>query len=206
MTAAETRIVTEDGLEARIAAIVEPVIEEIGYRLVRVRVSGMNGKTVQIMAERPDGTMDVEGCEEVSRAISPVLETEDPVDGAYHLELSSPGIDRPLVRESDFETWAGFLMKVETSRLVAERKRFRGKVIKVENGAIRIERDQPAYGEPASVEIPLDAIADARLVLTDELISASLRADKARRKGRVADGTGDIEEPADGDESEPRSH
>ena len=180
MTASEKRIVTEDGTEAKIALIVEPVIEEIGYRLVRVRVSGMNGKTVQIMAERPDGTMDVEGCEEVSRAISPVLEEKDPVDGAYHLELSSPGIDRPLVRESDFETWAGFLMKLETSRLVADRKRYRGKVVKVENRTITVERDQPAYGEPASIDIPLDAIADARLILTDDLIEASLKADKAR--------------------------
>ncbi|WP_416186599.1 ribosome maturation factor RimP [Fulvimarina sp. 2208YS6-2-32] len=175
-------------MEAKIAAIVEPAIEAAGYRLVRVRISNMNGKTVQIMAERPDGTMDVEGCEAVSRAISPVLEADDPIDGAYHLELSSPGIDRPLVRESDFETWAGFLMKLETSRLVNERKRYRGKVVKVENKVITVERDQPAYGEPASVEIPLDAIAEARLILTDDLIEASLKADKARRKGR-----GDVE-------------
>lgn len=202
MTEQDKRIVTEDGLEAKIAAIVEPVIVETGYRLVRVRVSGMNGKTVQIMAERPDGTMDVEGCEEVSRAISPVLEEQDPVDGAYHLELSSPGIDRPLVRVSDFEAWAGFLMKLETSRLVADRKRYRGKILKVENGAITIERDQPAYGEPASLEIPLDAIADARLVLTDELIEASLKADKARRKGRG----GTVESEDDEEDGAGRPH
>mgnify|MGYP000542438476 CR=1 FL=1 len=159
--ATSERIVKEQGLEAKVAAIVEPAIEQIGYRLVRVRLSGMNGMTLQIMAERPDGTMTVEGCEEVSRAISPVLDVEDPIDKAYHLEVSSPGIDRPLVRHSDFETWAGFLMKLETSRLVGERKRFRGKIVKVEADQITIDRDQPAYGEPNAVEIPFDAIGEA---------------------------------------------
>ena len=188
------RIVKEQGLEARIADVIEAAIEQAGYRLVRVRISGLNGMTVQIMAERPDGTMTVEDCETVSRAISPVLDVNDPVDKAYHLEVSSPGIDRPLVRKDDFETWAGHLMKLETSRLIGERKRFRGKVVSVSDEAIRIERDQPAYGEPASVEIPLDAIGEARLVLTDDLIAASLKADKIARKGRgepVDDGEAD---------------
>ena len=189
--ATSERIVKEQGLEAKVAAIVEPAIEQIGYRLVRGRLSGMNGMTLQIMAERPDGTMTVEGCEEVSRAISPVLDVEDPIDKAYHLEVSSPGIDRPLVRHSDFETWAGFLMKLETSRLVGERKRFRGKIVKVEADQITIDRDQPAYGEPASAVIPIDAIAEARLILTDELVEASLKADKARRKALAAEGASD---------------
>ncbi len=162
----------------------EPAIEQIGYRLVRVRISGLNGMTLQIMAERPDGSMNVEGCEEVSRAISPVLDVDDPIDKAYHLEVSSPGIDRPLVRHSDFETWAGFLMKLETSRLINERKRYRGKIVKVTDTAITVDRDAPAEGEPAQVEIPLDAIGEARLILTDDLIEASLKADKAARKGR----------------------
>ncbi|MCK5931557.1 ribosome maturation factor RimP [Fulvimarina manganoxydans] len=195
--ATSERIVKEQGLEAKVAEIIEPAIEQIGYRLVRVRISGMNGMTLQIMAERPDGTMTVEGCEEVSRAISPVLDVEDPIDKAYHLEVSSPGIDRPLVRHSDFETWAGFLMKLETSRLVGERKRFRGKVVKVEPNQITIDRDQPAYGEPASAVIPLDAIAEARLILTDELIEASLKADKARRKALAAEGASDEDESDD---------
>ncbi|TFF17927.1 ribosome maturation factor RimP [Jiella endophytica] len=178
------RIVKEQGLEAKVASVVEAAIEQAGYRLVRVRTSGLNGMTVQIMAERPDGTMTVEDCEAVSRAISPVLDVADPVDRAYHLEVSSPGIDRPLVRKSDFETWAGYLMKLETNRLIGERKRFRGKIVAVADDGIRIERDQPAYGEPASVEIPFDAIGEARLVLTDDLIAASLKADKAARKRR----------------------
>lgn len=184
MTTTAARIVKEEGLEARIASIIEPAIEQIGYRLVRVRISGLNGMTVQIMAERPDGTMSVDGCEEVSRAIGPVLDVEDPIERAYHLEVSSPGIDRPLVRSGDFETWAGFLMKLETSRLIGERKRFRGKIVKVAESGITIERDQPAYGEPSSVDIPFDAIGEARLILTDDLIQAALKADKAARKAR----------------------
>ena len=160
----DNRIIVEEGLEGRIAAIVEPVIEQLGYRLVRIRMSGLNGTTLQIMAERPDGTMTVEDCEAVSRGVSPVLDVEDPLDRAYHLEVSSPGIDRPLVRRQDFEAWAGHLIKLETNRLLDGRKRFRGKVTGVEGDSIRLDRDQPAYGEEASVLVPLDAIAEARLI------------------------------------------
>ena len=189
------RIVREQGLEAKVADVVEAAIEAAGYRLVRVRISGLNGMTVQIMAERADGTMTVEDCETVSRAISPVLDAVDPVDREYHLEVSSPGIDRPLVRKGDFETWAGYLMKLETTRMVGDRKRFRGRIVEVSETAIRVERDQPAYGEPSAMEIPFDAIGDARLILTDELVAASLKADKAARKRR-----GDPQEPDAGDE------
>ncbi|WP_062208634.1 ribosome maturation factor RimP [Aureimonas sp. AU12] len=180
----DKRIIIEQGLEARVAGIVEPAIEQIGYRLVRVRVSAMNGTTLQIMAERQDGTMTVEDCEAVSRAVSPVLDVDDPMDRAYHLEVSSPGIDRPLVRKGDFETWTGHLLKLETNRLIANRKRFRGVVTAVEGDTIRLERDGVAAGEDASAEIPLDAIAEARLILTDELIQASLKADKDARRAR----------------------
>lgn len=180
----DQRIIIEHGLEARISAIVEPAIEQIGYRLVRVRVSAMNGTTLQIMAERPDGTMSVEDCEAVSRAVSPVLDVDDPMDRAYHLEVSSPGIDRPLVRAGDFETWTGHLMKLEANRLVAGRKRFRGRVTAVDAEGIRLERDAPAPGEEAGVAIPFEAIAEARLILTDDLIQASLKADKAARRAR----------------------
>ncbi|ALN71267.1 ribosome maturation factor RimP [Aureimonas sp. AU20] len=179
------RIIIEQGLEARIAAIVEPAMEQVGYRLVRVRVSAMNGATLQIMAERPDGTMTVEDCEAVSRAVSPVLDVDDPMDRAYHLEVSSPGIDRPLVRKTDFETWSGQLLKLETGRLVANRKRFRGRVTNVDADGIRLERDGVAADDgEAVVEIPFDAIAEARLILTDELLAASLKADKDARKAR----------------------
>ncbi|KAA0968575.1 ribosome maturation factor RimP [Aureimonas fodinaquatilis] len=191
------RIVVEEGLEGRIAAIVEPVIEQLGYRLVRVRLSGANGATLQVMAERPDGTMTVADCEIVSRGISPVLDVEDILSDAYHLELSSPGIDRPLVRKQDFETWAGHLMKLETSRLLDGRKRFRGKITQVDAESFTLERDQPAYGEEVRVEIPFDAVGDARLILTDELIEASLRADKLARKGR-----GPVDDDLDGEAEE----
>ena len=143
--AAETlnddRIIRESGIDARIALIVAPVLRAIGFRLVRVRLSAQNGLTLQVMAERDDGTMTVEDCEEVSRAISPVLDVEDPVEKAYHLEVSSPGIDRPLVRKSDFRAGLGHLVKLETSILVANRKRFRGKIAEVDDDAVTIERD-----------------------------------------------------------------
>ena len=132
-------------MDARVAAIVQPVLRAIGFRLVRVRLSGQNGLTLQIMAEREDGTMTVEDCEEVSRAVSPALDVEDPVDKAYHLEVSSPGIDRPLVRKSDFETWAGHLVKIETSILVAERKRFRGTIVEAGDNGVT---DRARPGRP----------------------------------------------------------
>lgn len=190
------RIIIEQGIEARVAAIVEPVIEQIGYRLVRVRVSAMNGATLQIMAERPDGSMTVEDCEAVSRAVSPVLDVEDPMDRAYHLEVSSPGIDRPLVRKGDFETWTGQLLKLETNRLVSGRKRFRGRVTEVSAKGIRLERDGVASeGGEAVVEIAFDALAEARLILTDDLLAASLKADKDARRARGQP----VDEDEDGD-------
>ncbi|MBC8129180.1 MAG: ribosome maturation factor RimP [Rhizobiaceae bacterium] len=182
--AMEHRIIVEDGLEGSIATLLEPVIEQLGYRLVRIRLSQLNGLTLQIMAEKRDGTMSVDDCEAVSRAVSPVLDVEDPISQEYHLEVSSPGIDRPLVRRGDFEAWSHHLMKLEATRLVAGRKRYRGKVVEVLQDAVRFERDQPPAEEDAIVEIPLDAIGDARLILTDDLIAAALKADKAARKGR----------------------
>src|SRR6476620_7199663 len=122
----DDRIIRESGIDARVALIIQPVLVGIGFRLVRVRLFGQNGLTLQIMAEREDGTMTVEDCEEVSRAVSPALDVEDPIEKAYHLEVSSPGIDRPLVRKSDFRTWSGHLAKLETTMPIAERRRFRG--------------------------------------------------------------------------------
>ena len=122
----EPRLIRETGIGARVAQAVEPVIEQLGYRLVRVKVSAQNGCTVQIMAERQDGTMSVEDCETVSRAVSPVLDLEDPVQQAYNLEVSSPGIDRPLVRPGDFVRWSGYEAKIELDRPLDGRKRFRG--------------------------------------------------------------------------------
>ena len=151
--AAETwtddRIIRESGIDARIALIIAPVLRAVGFRLVRVRLMAQNGLTMQVMAERDDGTMTVEDCEEASRVISPALDVEDPVEKAYHLEVSSPGIDRPLVRKSDFRAGLGHLVKLETSILVANRKRFRGKIAEVGDEAVVIERDAPPEGEEA---------------------------------------------------------
>ncbi|RYC09686.1 ribosome maturation factor RimP [Ciceribacter ferrooxidans] len=177
----EPRIVTETGLDRRIAEIIEPVTVAMGFKLVRVRLLNQNGLTLQIMAERNDGTMTVEDCEELSMAISPVLDVEDPVDKAYHLEVSSPGIDRPMVRKSDFERWQGHIVKCETSILVDNRKRFRGKIAAVDGDGFTIERDQIAYGEEPRVTIPFSALAEAKLILTDDLIRDALKADKAAR-------------------------
>ncbi|SFT63416.1 ribosome maturation factor RimP [Mesorhizobium sp. YR577] len=180
--AGDDRIIRESGVDARVASIIAPVLRAIGFRLVRVRLSGQNGLTLQIMAEREDGTMTVEDCEEVSRAVSPALDVDDPIDKAYHLEVSSPGIDRPLVRKSDFSAWVGHLVKMETSILVADRKRFRGKIAEADDESVLIERDQPAYGDEPSVRIPFETIADARLILTDDLIRDALSKDNRARK------------------------
>src|SRR5687768_854913 len=141
------RLITETGVAARVATIVEPVIADLGFRLVRVKVSSQNGCTVQIMAEREDGTMTVEDCEAVSRSVSPALDVEDPVGRAYHLELSSPGIDRPLVRRQDFERWAGHEAKIEMAVPVAGRKRFRGLIRGVEGEAVVLEVPDAKEGE-----------------------------------------------------------
>lgn len=183
MIEADRRLVRESGLAARVAAIVEPAIAGLGYDLVRVKVSGQNGCTVQIMAERPDGTMGVDDCEAVSRTLSPLLDVEDPIPGEYHLEVSSPGIDRPLVRPRDFARWSGYEMKVEMAAPVAGRKRFRGLCEGVEGDSARLRlTDAPPDTDP-NVLLPISDIHEARLVLTDALIREALRRDKAARKG-----------------------
>ena len=186
-SAGEPRLITEPGLPARVAAIAEPLIEQLGYRLVRVRVSAAEGCTVQIMAERPDGTMTVEDCETVSRALSPVLDVADPIERAYRLEISSPGIDRPLVRKSDFERYTGHLAKIETAIPFEGRKRFRGVLTGTEGEAVRIRRDDAAEGETAEIVLPIEEMSEAKLVLTDELVTEALRREKsAKREARAA--------------------
>src|SRR5438874_7111580 len=175
---AEPRLVVEPGVAARVSAVAGPVLEGMGYRLVRIRISGESGCTVQVMAERPDGSMQIEDCEAISRALSPVLDVADPVDRAYRLEISSPGIDRPLVRRSDFERYAGHLVKVEMAVAHQGRKRFRGLLRGVEGDTIRLHRDDIRADEDADVLLVMEDIADARLVLTDELIAESMRRGK----------------------------
>jgi len=179
---AEPRLVVEPGVAARVSAVAGPVLQQLGYRLVRIRISGEAGCTVQIMAERPDGSMQIEDCEAVSRALSPVLDIADPIDRAYRLEISSPGIDRPLVRRSDFERYAGHLVKIEMAVASDGRKRFRGTLAGVEGDAAKLHRDDARAGEDADVLLAMEDIAEAKLVLTDELIVESMRRGKAAER------------------------
>ena len=196
----EPRLIEENGIAAGVARIVEPVLGDLGYRLVRVKVSAVNGCTVQIMAEKPDGSMSVDDCEVVSRGISPALDLDDPVGKAYYLEISSPGIDRPLVRRGDFERWAGYEAKVDMKIVTEGRKRFRGILRGVEGSAAVIERLDARPDEEARVLLPLVDLSDARLVLTDDLIRESLRRGKALMK-QDTDETAENEE-ADADTAE----
>ena len=178
----EPRLVVEPGVAARVSAVAAPVLQQLGYRLVRIKISGEAGCTVQIMAERPDGTMLIDDCEAVSRALSPVLDIADPIDRAYRLEISSPGIDRPLVRRSDFERYSGHLVKIEMAVAHQGRKRFRGLLAGVEGDKVRIRRDDAPAGEEADVVLTMEDIGEARLVLTDELVAESMRRGKAAER------------------------
>jgi len=186
--ASDARFIGETGLAAQIAAIAEPVLMELGFRLVRVVLSGRNGSTVQIMAERPDGTITVAECAEISRRLSPVLDAHDPIAGQYNLEVSSPGIDRPLVRPSDFEDWAGYEAKIELKELLAGRKRFRGMLEGVEGDEVRIAVELDELGRQV-LGLPIRLVGEARLVLTDELIREALRRAKkvVREQAAAAD-------------------
>jgi ribosome maturation factor RimP len=175
----DKRLIVESGVAARVAGVVEPVIEQLGYRLVRVRVTGQNGCTVQIMAERPDGSMGVDDCEAVSRAVSPALDVEEPITAAYYLELSSPGIDRPLVRPSDFARWAGFDTKVEMEVPAHGRKRYRGILRGVDGVQALLELPDAPAGVDPMVSLPIADMAEARLILSDALIAESLKRGKS---------------------------
>lgn len=186
----DTRFIRETGAAGDIAAIAEPVLEELGFRLVRVTVSGRDGGTVQIMAERGDGAMSIDDCAAVSRRLSPLLDAHDPMPGRYRLEVSSPGIDRPLVRASDFAAWDGYEAKVELKELIDGRRRFRGRLDGLEDNEVRLQVDLDDGGGTQVIGLPVDLIASAKLVLTDELIRAAL----ARRP----EGANDADDAAPG--------
>jgi ribosome maturation factor RimP len=191
MQDADSRRIVEDGLARRIADIVEPSIAGMGLRLVRVRVTGQAGMTVQIMAERPDGSMSIDECEALSKQLSPVLDVDDPIGRPYRLEISSPGIDRPLVRLSDFDRWAGHIVKIEMRIPVEGRKRFRGHVIGTRDDGALIALDDGRADEDVQALLRVEDMAEARLVLTDELITESLR--RAKAAGRAPDDEGQDE-------------
>ena len=181
------RFIRETGLAADLAELVEPVLDSLGFRLVRVEVSGRDGRTVQIMAERPDGSMTIDDCEAVSKAVSPLLDVRDLVADSYRLEVSSPGIDRPLVRPSDFVDWAGSEAKIELKTPIDGRKRFRGRLEGFEDGEALIEADLGEAGRKV-IGLAVGMIAGAKLVLTDDLIREALTRAKARGKGQLGDG------------------
>ncbi|MEM8936778.1 MAG: ribosome maturation factor RimP [Pseudomonadota bacterium] len=173
-------------LERRLVEIIEPVAVAAGFDLIRVRVTGAKTQTLQVMAERPNGEMTAEDCASLSRALSPVLDSSDPIHGAYNLEVSSPGIDRPLTRQKDFENWAGRAAKIELDRMVEGRKRFKGVLAGWDDGAVAFDIE----GEDETAMIPFDWIANAKLLLTDELIKESLN----RKSGATDAPTTDVVE------------
>jgi len=190
----EPRLIAENGLALRIGRRVEPTLRTLGLRLVRVKVSAAQNATVQIMAERPDGTMTIDDCERASDALSPLFDVEEPVTGAYRLEISSPGIDRPLVRVSDFRRALGHETRIEMAVAVDGRKRFRGALEAVETrdarpvARLRVSTDE--IGEAASVDLAIADIGEARLTLTEDLIRATLRREKAAKKQAKAERSG----------------
>lgn len=185
------RFIVEVGPAATVATLIEPALADLGYRLVRVTLTGKEGKILQIMAERPDGSMSIDDCETISRQVSPLLDVHDPVAGAYRLEVSSPGIDRPLVRPSDFADWEGFEARIELAQPVDGRRRFKGTLEGFEpdadGGEIRIACDLPEIGRQV-LGLPARLVKDAKLTLTDELIREALTRAKNAKRGRPADG------------------
>ena len=175
---ADRRFARETGVARSIADLAEPLLEEFGFRLVRIKVSGRDGGTVQIMAERPQGEMTIEDCALISRKLSPLLDEADPLPGGYRLEVSSPGIDRPLVRPADFASWVGHEAKIELKELVDGRKRFKGRIEGVGNDEALIRIELPGEEEPQIIGIPFELILEAKLVADKDAFRADLSAAK----------------------------
>lgn len=165
-------LVAKTAIDRRLADIIRPVIEDLGFELVRLRLQGGRTATLQIMADRPDGGINVDECADISNAVSATLDVEDPIVDAYHLEVSSPGIDRPLTRLKDFATFEGYEARIETSELIDGRKRFKGMLAGVEGDEVLINLDEGTIG------LNFDWLTDAKLVLTEELIAEMLRQKK----------------------------
>lgn len=193
-----TDLIAKAAMDRRIAEIISPVIEDMGYEVVRVRLM-KNAKetTLQIMAQRPDGTIEVDDCGKISTAVSAILDVEDPIIEAYHLEVSSPGIDRPLTRLKDFDQWSGYEAKIETTELIDGRRRFRGALAGTEGDEVLITIED--QGEELTIGLKFEWLSDAKLVLTDELIREVLRGRKD--KGQIDEAQYDeVETIIDGDE------
>ncbi|WDR07048.1 ribosome maturation factor RimP [Devosia rhodophyticola] len=172
----EKRYIKETGLESRIAAIVEPVANDLGYSLVRIKLTQENGCTLQIMAEDANGHFAITDCERLSKDLSPVLDVEDPIEREYHLEVSSPGIDRPLVRARDFAAYIGFEAKIELSEMIEGRRRFRGFILSVDDEAVTIRLPDAPAGVDPNHRLTLTMLADAKLVMSDALMEVARKA------------------------------
>jgi ribosome maturation factor RimP len=167
----DRRYIKETGIEARIAAIVAPIAEDLGYRLVRVKIMNQNGMTLQIMAEDRNGRFSINDCERLSREINPALDVEDPIEHEYHLEVSSPGIDRPLVRAEDFAHWQGHEAKIELADMIEGRRRFRGIIETSDEETVTVRLPDTPEGADPLHQLPLSALAEAKLVMTDALLA-----------------------------------
>ena len=212
----DERFVRETGVAAAIAELTEPVLESLGFRLVLARILSGQGTIVEIMAERPDGSMTIDDCRTVSLALSPVLDVHDPIAGSYRLQVSSPGIDRPLVRPSDFEDWAGFEVRIELKEMIDGRRRFRGVIEGFEDGEVRIEVDLGKDEGVKLLGLPIVLVGEAKLMLTDELVRESLRRTKralseleeaqaiASAEAAAAGGAGEAVDDGDGSGDEAR--
>lgn len=169
-------LIAKTAIDRRLAEIITPVIEDLGFDLVRVRVQGGKTATLQIMADRPEGGINVDDCADISTAVSATLDIEDPLEDAYHLEVSSPGIDRPLTRMKDFETFEGYEARLETNLAIDGRKRWKGVLAGVEGDEVLLNIDEG--GETQTIGLNFDWLSDAKLLLTDELIRDMLRQKK----------------------------
>jgi ribosome maturation factor RimP len=169
-------LIAKTAMDRKMAQIITPVIEDMGFELVRVRLMGGENKTLQVMAQSPDGSIEVDDCAAISNALSATLDVEDPLADPYTLEVSSPGIDRPLTRLKDFDAYEGYEAKLETDALIDGRKRFKGVLAGIEGDDVLINIDQ--NGETVTVGLKYDWLAEAKLVLSDELIKAMLKARK----------------------------
>ena len=195
----DSDLIAKTALDRRIADIVEPILEDMGFELVRLRLMSGKTRTLQIMAERPGGGIEVEDCARISTEVSANLDVADPIDDAYTLEVSSPGIDRPLTRLKDFETWEGYEAKLETAELQAGRRRFKGALQGVEDGEVLIEVEEG--GEAVTLGLRFEWLSDAKLVLTEELIRDVLKTRKDA--GEIDEARFDaVEEVLDEDEGD----
>ena len=170
-------LVAKTAMDRRLADILQPVIEGLGFELVRIRLMGGTTRVLQIMADKPEGGIEVDDCGDISTAVSAVMDVEDPIEENYVLEVSSPGIDRPLTRLKDFEMWKGWEARVETTELIDGRRRFKGMLAGVEGDEVLIELDEGK--EPVTIGLQFDWLSDAKLILSDELITEMLRQKKA---------------------------